>query len=66
MSRLTATAHGALADSTIHRRADQFTALYVLAPWLRQAMHAFNHVWFRFVRLPRRAFANILVVEKRA
>jgi len=50
------------------RRAGQFTELYVLAPWrwLRQAMHAFNDVWFRFVRLPGPAFANILIFEKRA
>ena len=66
MSRLIATAHGALADSTIHRRADQFTELYVLAALAAAAMHAFNHVWFRFMRLPRRAFANTLVFEKRA
>jgi SAM-dependent methyltransferase len=49
------------------RTAGQFTETYVLLPWrwARRLVHAFNHFWFRFVRLPGPAFANILIFEKR-
>jgi ubiquinone/menaquinone biosynthesis C-methylase UbiE len=48
------------------RRAGQFTELYVLVPWpwLRRIVHAFNHLWFRFIRLASPAYGNILVFEK--
>ncbi len=48
------------------RMAGQFTELYVLAPWrwLRRLIHAVNHLWFRFVRLPGPAFGNILIFRK--
>jgi ubiquinone/menaquinone biosynthesis C-methylase UbiE len=50
------------------RRAGQFTELYVLMPWrwLRQMIHGVNYLWFRYVRLPQPAFANLLMFEKRA
>jgi ubiquinone/menaquinone biosynthesis C-methylase UbiE len=50
----------------VTRRAGQFSELYVLAPWLwlRRLVHAFNHAWFRLVRLPQPAFGNILIFEK--
>ena len=57
-----------LYEADVQPGATQFTELYVLAPWrwLRQRVHAFSDVWFRFVRLPRGAFANILTFEKPA
>ena len=50
------------------RMAGQFTELYALLPWapLRRLVHAVNDVWFRYVRLPGPAFANILIFEKKA
>lgn len=49
------------------RSAGQLTELYALAPWrpVRQAIHAVNNAWFRYVRLPGPAFGNILIFEKR-
>ncbi|MGH9349126.1 MAG: class I SAM-dependent methyltransferase [Vicinamibacterales bacterium] len=48
------------------RIAGQFTELYVLAPWawLRRAIHAMNHVWFRYVGWAGPAFGNILIFRK--
>ena len=50
----------------VARVAGQFTELYVVAPWrpLRRMMHAWNHLWFRFVRMPGPAVANILIFRK--
>ncbi len=44
----------------------QFTELYVVTPWkpMRRLIHAWNHLWFRFVRLPGPAVANILMFRK--
>lgn len=48
------------------RCAGQFTELYTLAPWglMRRAIHRFNDLWFRFVRLPGPAYGNILIFRK--
>jgi ubiquinone/menaquinone biosynthesis C-methylase UbiE len=50
------------------RVAGQFTEVYALLPWapLRRMVHVVNHVWFRYVRFPGPAFANILIFEKRS
>lgn len=44
----------------------QFTELYVVTPWrpVRRLIHAWNHFWFRFVRLPGPAVANLLMFRK--
>jgi 2-polyprenyl-3-methyl-5-hydroxy-6-metoxy-1,4-benzoquinol methylase len=49
------------------RIAGQLTELYAIAPWhsVRRIIHALNHVWFRFVRLPGPAFGNILIFKKK-
>jgi hypothetical protein len=46
----------------------QFTELYTRLshPILRKPIHAWNEVWFRFIRVPQLAFGNILVGEKQA
>jgi 2-polyprenyl-3-methyl-5-hydroxy-6-metoxy-1,4-benzoquinol methylase len=46
----------------------QFSELYTILPWrrARRGVHAFNHLWFRYVRLARPACANILIFEKPA
>jgi 2-polyprenyl-3-methyl-5-hydroxy-6-metoxy-1,4-benzoquinol methylase len=51
----------------IARMSGQFTEIYTLLPWapVRRMVHAFNHVWFRYLRLPGPAFANIVVFEKK-
>lgn len=48
------------------RRAGQFTEIYTLLPWkpLRRIVHAFNHVWFRFVRSGGPAFGNLIVLKR--
>jgi ubiquinone/menaquinone biosynthesis C-methylase UbiE len=45
------------------RRAGQFTEIYTLFRWkpLRSFIHAFNDVWFRWIRWGGPAFGNILV-----
>lgn len=46
----------------------QFTELYVVTPWqpVRKLIHAWNHFWFRHVRLAGPAVANILMFRKPA
>jgi len=46
--------------------AGQFTELYsrFRFKWVRATIHLFNAFWFGFVRSPRLAFANILIVQK--
>jgi 2-polyprenyl-3-methyl-5-hydroxy-6-metoxy-1,4-benzoquinol methylase len=48
------------------RESGQFTELYVAVPWrpFKRLIHAFNKVWFRYIRLAGPAFGNILVFEK--
>lgn len=48
------------------RWAGQFTELYTKLPnpVIRKAIHVWNEVWFRFIRLPQFAFGNILLGEK--
>jgi SAM-dependent methyltransferase len=48
------------------RMAGQFSEIYTLLPWrpARTAVHALNHLWFRWVRLPGPAFGNILMFQK--
>lgn len=48
------------------RRAGQFSEIYTMLPWkpLRSLVHAFNHLWFRGIRLGGPAFGNILVFGK--
>ena len=52
----------------VHRRAGQFSEIYTVLPWrwLRMAVHAFNHLWFRWIRRGGPAFGNILVFAKTA
>lgn len=59
------TAHGFSIKS---HRAGQFTELYTrLKPGLAQRMiHAWNALWFRYVRLPAPAFGNIIIAQKNA
>ena len=50
------------------RFSGQLTELYTLVPWSggRRFIHALNRFWFRHVGLAGPAFANILMLEKRA
>lgn len=48
------------------RIAGQFTELYhrtSSAP-LKKLIHAFNHFWFKYVRIPHPAFGNIVILQK--
>lgn len=49
------------------RVAGQASNLYawLSSPLLKKATHSFNRLWFRHVRLPYLAFANILIFMKR-
>jgi hypothetical protein len=49
------------------RIAGQFTELYTKcsSPLLRRLIHTFNNLWFSYVRAPRLAFGNIVIVQKR-
>jgi ubiquinone/menaquinone biosynthesis C-methylase UbiE len=51
----------------VERRAGQFTELFTITPWrsARRLIHGFNSLWFRRLRLPGPAFANLLVFRKR-
>lgn len=57
--------HGMVLESRV---AGQFSELYWLVPTtlLKRLIHAFNTLWFRYIRLPGPAFGNILVFRKRA
>lgn len=57
--------HGVHLDA---RLAGQFTELYVKLPWpwLRAAVHTWNHWWFQHVQQPAPAFGNILIFRKPA
>lgn len=48
------------------REAGQFSELYVAVPWrpVKRFIHAVNTLWFRYIRLARPAFGNILIFEK--
>lgn len=50
------------------RFSGQLTEIYTMLPSaaLRRGVHLLNDVWFRLVRLPGPAFANILMFEKGA
>jgi 2-polyprenyl-3-methyl-5-hydroxy-6-metoxy-1,4-benzoquinol methylase len=50
----------------VERRAGQFSEIYTILPFksLRFLIHAFNHLWFRWIRLGGPAFGNILVFAK--
>lgn len=50
----------------VERRAGQFSEIYTILPWkpLRSLVHAFNHLWFRWIRRGGPAFGNILVFGK--
>lgn len=52
---------------TLQRRvAGQFTELYrrFSSPKMTRLIHAFNHVWFKYVKMPYPALGNILFLEK--
>ena len=54
---------------TVKKRvAGQFTEIYVrVSPWLlRRAIHAWNHLWFYYVRAPGPALSNIVIFEKQS
>lgn len=44
----------------------QFTELYtrVSFGFLRKFIHYFNYMWFKYVKIPHLAFANILILKK--
>jgi 2-polyprenyl-3-methyl-5-hydroxy-6-metoxy-1,4-benzoquinol methylase len=48
------------------RAPGQFTELYVAVPWrpIKRLIHAFNSLWFRYVKMAKPAFGNILILEK--
>lgn len=48
------------------RVAGQFSELYAFVPWApaRHAIHVLNDIWFRWIRRPGPAFANILIFRK--
>lgn len=50
----------------VHRRAGQFTEIYMLLPWkpLRRLVHLVNNLWFRFPRLAGPAYGNLLVFRR--
>ncbi len=58
-------AHG---TSCIGRYAGEFTEWYAETnrPLLRKLVHAFNRIWYSWIRAPGPAVANILVFEKNA
>ncbi|MCG8634105.1 MAG: class I SAM-dependent methyltransferase [Desulfobacterales bacterium] len=45
----------------------QFTELYAKfsSPLIKKFIHYFNHLWFKYVRIPHLAFGNIIILEKR-
>lgn len=45
----------------------QFTELYtkVSSRLLRKLIHGFNHLWFKYVKIPCFAFGNILILQKK-
>jgi SAM-dependent methyltransferase len=51
----------------VKRRSGQFSEIFTLLPWkpARLLVHAFNSVWFRFVRMGGPAFGNLLVFRSR-
>ncbi len=55
--------HGLQLESHV---AGQFSELYWLVPTrvLKRLIHAFNTLWFRYIRVPGPAFGNILIFRK--
>ena len=52
----------------VERRAGQFTEVYMLLPWkpARMLVHAFNSIWFRWIRFAGPAYGNLLVLQRPA
>ena len=50
----------------VERHAGQFTEIFTLLPWrpMRLLIHAFNNLWFRYMRYPGPAFGNLLIFRK--
>lgn len=57
-----------LGFTVVRRAPGQFTELYTRMPsrLLKKLIHGLNMLWFKCVKLPHPAFANILILQKNA
>jgi hypothetical protein len=44
----------------------EFTELYTKFPFglIRKFIHFYNHLWFKYVKIPHLALGNIIILEK--